>query len=729
MKFIILLLFSIIIWYSGLFAQSLHQEFLPARGWELPGDSTLDTESKPSSSLKDSIFKLKGITVAFGRNKFAAYSSDYVAKMPLTNLENPQVYNTIPKSVMSEQMAVNYNDIFKNIAGTEIPSYANNGRMDISSRGFKVRSQIVNGMSGYTMTDIDPANIEKVEVIRGPSATLFGSSLTSYGGLVNIVTKQPYDHIGGNLSYTFGSFGLNRLTLDLNTPLNKKHTLLFRINGAGQTEASWQDAGFAKHVFAAPSLSYRISNHVSVIVDGEYNNRKATSPFWFTPYAQTGVSDVRDLPLDFKHAFTDNDVFYHARQANVRVRVNAKMNDSWKSQTGFVRTSSDLEGLMLSLIGVSDSALARSVTAGPHNYSTTELQQNFLNNSTFGKFTNRLLLGLDFYHYTSKTSEANIKMDTANFIKKGTNYNSFSRAHVDARLANATYKNKSADQNTYSAYVSDVLSFNKRWSVLLSLRVDRFENKGTPEPATGRVKGQYGQTAFSPKVGLVYQPVIDKISLFANLMNGFQNVNGTDFEGKTFKPQEANQLEAGIKVKVLHGRLLSTLSFYNIQVKDILRDDLKHENYSVQDGTELSRGIDFSATFNPLHGLNVLAGYSYNFCEYQKADDGMSGLRPDGAGPENTANLWLSYTITRGIFKGFGIGGGGVYGGRVHTIKHFASKFNLPGYTVLDATVFYKHKFYRLGLKLNNLTSEQYWDNRLRIQAPRNFAVNLKLSF
>src|SRR5690606_10632725 len=209
------------------------------------------------------------------------------------------------------------------------------------------------------------------------------------------------------------------------------------------------------------------------------------------------------------------------------------------------------------------------VTFGPQNFSTLEVQQNFLNDHTVGKIRNRLLIGLDYYHYDTRTSLSNINVDTVNFIHPGADYKEFNQSLVQSRLANAAYKKSSADQNTYSAYVSNVITYNKRWTAMLSLRLDRFENKGIPDKATGSVTGGYGQTALSPKVGLVYQPIKEVVSLYANYMNGFENVNGTDYNGNSFRPQQADQMEGGVKVGLSSGKLAGTVSYYRIKVHDI----------------------------------------------------------------------------------------------------------------------------------------------------------------
>lgn len=100
---------------------------------------------------------------------------------------------------------------------------------------------MVNGMPSLNNGGLDPANIERVDVIKGPSGTLFGSSVISYGGLINITTKRPMDSFKGELGWVTGSYGLNRLTADINTPLNELSA--FRVNMAYQNSNTFQDAG------------------------------------------------------------------------------------------------------------------------------------------------------------------------------------------------------------------------------------------------------------------------------------------------------------------------------------------------------------------------------------------------------------------------------------------------------------------------------------------------------
>jgi iron complex outermembrane receptor protein len=110
---------------------------------------------------------------------------------------------------------------------------------------------------------IDAVNIEKIEVIKGPSATLFGSTLTSFGGLVNRVTKKPYDVFGLEVGHTVGNYDLNRTTVDLNTPLGSN--VAFRLNSAYNYEGSFQNYGQSRTFAVAPSLSIKANDKLSFL--------------------------------------------------------------------------------------------------------------------------------------------------------------------------------------------------------------------------------------------------------------------------------------------------------------------------------------------------------------------------------------------------------------------------------------------------------------------------------
>ncbi|UOQ73843.1 carboxypeptidase-like regulatory domain-containing protein [Hymenobacter cellulosilyticus] len=146
--------------------------------------------------LTESTEQLSEVVVEGSKtNKFARRESNFVSKMPLQNLENPQVYATVSKELLTEQLVFSVDDAMRNAPGIqrmwESTGRSGDGGSFYNTRGFIVQSQLRNGLAGNVSSAIDAVNLEKLEVIKGPSATLFGSALTSYGGLVNRVTKRP----------------------------------------------------------------------------------------------------------------------------------------------------------------------------------------------------------------------------------------------------------------------------------------------------------------------------------------------------------------------------------------------------------------------------------------------------------------------------------------------------------------------------------------------------------
>src|SRR5690606_22820571 len=161
-----------------------------------------ETTVVPDILLKENAQQLSEIIISDYQSVLSDIKrSEFVAKMPLKNLENPQVYNTVSSKLMEEQVVTNFDDALRNVPGIErlweSTGRGGDGAAYYALRGFEAQATMVNGLPGLTNGSLDPANIERIEVIKGPSGTLYGSSLISYGGLINTVTKQPYQYFGG----------------------------------------------------------------------------------------------------------------------------------------------------------------------------------------------------------------------------------------------------------------------------------------------------------------------------------------------------------------------------------------------------------------------------------------------------------------------------------------------------------------------------------------------------
>lgn len=712
------------------------------------------TISVPVVTLTENAATLEEVIVnGVGSNPYTRKRSAFVSKLPLNNLENPQVYTTITKEILKDQIVTNFSDALKNSSGLDklwtATGRSGDGAAYYTLRGFSTQPSLINGIAALTNGDLDPANIEQIEVIKGPSGTLFGGALVNFGGLINVVTKRPIDSLGGEVSYTVGSFDQHRVTADIYGPLTKDRKLLGRVNAAYHRQNSFQDVGFRKSFFIAPSLEYRANDRLTINVDAEIYQYKGTNPLsiFLNRARPLFATNPSELQFDYNRSYTSNDVTVKTPTANFRGQVQYKISDRWTSRTSINYNRRKTDGYyqyVMYLAADNDNILSRYITNQDALSQVINVQQNFNGDFKIGGLRNRVVVGLDFLRQVNDNNNSPyVVFDQLNTAIDDPNYYNYNRQLVDQKIAGSPqpYTYTRAGTNIYSIYASDVINLTDRFIAMLSLRADRFQGLGTTIKNTGVTDGKYMQTAFSPKFGLVYQVVKDQVSLFANYMNGFRNVAPahqpfSDIPS-TFKPQQANQFEGGVKLDVLANRLSFTASYYDISVKNITRTEQMERNdslynYTVQNGTQLSRGFEFDLTARPVDGLNIVLGYSNNFSKLTNADVNVNDRRPTGAGPRELLNYWVSYKFNQGYLSGFGIGFGGNSASKnIVTNDLRTGTFTLPSYTVLNASLFYDHKKFRIGLKADNITDKLYFKgwSTLEPQTPRSFLANLTYKF
>ncbi|MFV0484543.1 MAG: TonB-dependent siderophore receptor [Bacteroidales bacterium] len=727
------------------------------------GYNTREMELSPQSaaSLGDIVLMegneiLNEVVVTGERtNKFSRKETAYVAKLPLKDIDNTQVYSTITNELLESQVITNFDDAMKNSVGVkslwESTGRGGDGAGYYSLRGFSLQPQLVNGLPGLTNGTINPANIERIEVLKGPSATLFGTAVSSYGGLINVVTKKPYVGQGGELSYTGGSFGFNQVVLDLNSNVGGNEKLYFRINTAYTTQQSFQDAGFNKTFFIAPSLSYRVNNRLSFSFYGEITQAEQTNPtFLFLNRSNPlKIKSIDELNINNELSFTSNDLTLKNPTQNYRGEMLYKLSDNWQSQTLISASTTSTKGYYTYLFDFNNFdgvTFTRMINKQNANTYTNDIQQNFIGNFNIGSVNNKVLIGLDYYTATTAdygsgyvafgyvNADGSAVVDNPLTTIDESASVPLSTAAADAALAGSKTSNLKSRTNNYSAYISDVVSITKKFIVMAGLRLDYFDNVGNVTTEDD----DYDKAALSPKFGIIYQPIDDRLSIFANYQNSYNNyapqtvsdADGSNQRIKNFEPERANQLEGGVKTNLFNNRLNATISYYDIRVSNTVMPDPDNPNNRVQDGETSSRGFELELNANPVSGLNLRGGYSYNDSELLNGSEayGAIGKRPLGAGPEHTYNFWASYQMMHGKAKGFGLGFGFDGSGEQYVINYVATgDLMFPSYTVFNGSLFYQADKFRIGFKANNLFDKEYYTgwSTINPQTPRNFAINL----
>lgn len=612
-------------------------------------------------------------------------------------------------------------------------------------------------MPGLTSGNLDPADVEEIQVLKGLSGTLFGASFYSYGGIINTITKKPYYDFGGEIAYNVGSFGLHRITADVNTRLSKKEKIALRLNAAYTTENSFQDAGFRKSFFIAPSLVYEVNDRLSFHVLAEIlQENRAVAPIFFNSdrYSPLDFKNINELNLNNKLSFANNDLTIKSPRYNVQAQMLYKLSDKWRSQTvtsgGGVKSNGIYTYIWDDQAG--DNWFAQYFHNENNVTRTLDIQQNFNGDFKIGNLRNRLLIGLDYFTKNVKDNGSGWAVgrnvspqgDVSEYVDPYTGdvmpLVPLNKQAINDLLAGTTGSNTNIANSAYSAYVSDVLNITPKFIAMLSLRADYFDSKGEKSAEDD----DYNQFAVSPKVGLLYQLVQDKVSIFGNYMNAFLNVSPAqvfDLDGnyvrtQSFKPEYANQFEFGMKADLLADKLYATLSFYDITVSDRVIPDAANPMNSAQLGKVGSKGFEIDLNANPTSGLNIIAGYSYNST---KVIDGNStdfysepGRAPGGQGPQHLINAWATHKFTSGKLRNFGIGLGGNAASSYKVIDNsVTSIFYLPSYTLLNGSVFYNSNKFRVALNVNNITDEVYYIGYWSVnpQKPRNFTATVAYKF
>ena len=667
-------------------------------------------------------------------------NSTQVARMPMTYTENPQNYAVIPAELLKNQLVTTTEQALLNIPGVSNLSIAGGSggsTLQFMSRGFTNGSVMYrNGIATGYVALTDLFNVNRIEAIKGPSATLFGGNQgASYGGVYNMITNQPLDVKRGEVSFTTGSYEMARTTVDYNTPLNDDKTALLRLNGVYDNRNTFQQLS-QKNVGLAPSLLIKANDRLDLHFDGYYfRSIRPIILFGFNPPPggtaanSEYAGNVKDLHLNPKNSYVNPDFNSTQQTWSVTARADYKLSEQWVSQTNYSVARSNNETYYISLSAdkktTTDTAIiTRSVLYMPYSQLyTQQFQQNFIGDFKIGEMHNRLLVGLDYFRTNVGQSRGSISYDkipeTANDVQK-----MLRKSRVDSMAVNTAFSASRSIQNSYGAYISNVLNITDRLLLMASLRINSFA-----VPAS-----DYKQTSYSPKLGISYQIIPNNLSVYANYNNGYNNTTALDSAGNFLKPEYANQLEGGVKFDAFQHRLTGTISYYDIKVKNKVRA-VPGTTYSVQDNTQKSRGLDIDILANPIPGLNIAMGYGYNDIRYSefltvinKVSTDLSGNRVEGA-PYHAANLWINYGVTSGSLKGFGLGAGG--NGQSSSFTNSVNTITLDGYTVFGASVFYDATKFRLTAKIDNIADKKYYTYSAWLNAgpTRTFSFNLTYRF
>ncbi|HEY6141889.1 MAG TPA: TonB-dependent siderophore receptor [Flavobacterium sp.] len=701
----------------------------------------------------------------------------------LKPMDVPQSVQVIDAEVIEQQQAIRLSEVLKNANGINVSSARGGAQESFSSRGYAMgaNNMLKNGFRYNSGSIPDVSGLDRVEFLKGGAALLFGN--VAPGGILNLVTKTPSFEQGGEVTMQVGSYAYYKPSVDFYGPLNK--SIAYRINGSYENSESFRDVVKNERLYVNPSLLFNVSDKTQITVQGDYLNADWTPDFGtgaISYPAPATNSIIVDVPRDTYFGALWS--IGNTKSASASALVNHDFNKNWKlnfnsSFQTYDRTSKSTAQLAsVKPNGDWTRTLVENKNLEQIFGDQLSLQGNFKTGSikhqifTGADWENSFASGYTYafnekYVVTSTNPDGSPKTyDPSGYDK--INLYSFNPdiQRMDEAMSSRPTQIANTDTNRFGVYFQDLISFTKQIKLLAGLRWSWQESEVTTykETATGAGNPENGipvvgakklDNAFSPKVGIVYQPTTD-MSLFASYSNSFTPNTGTTVDLEPLKPSIIDQIEVGIKKDFWRGILSTNVTVYQIinsnlaQTAEFKADGSLNSdtNIKVLNGETESKGVEIDITARPIEGLSIIAGYSYNDMRYTETS-GLNGSPVEGdrlvGTPANTANLSFFYTVPTGMLKGISVGAIGNYiGDRIvgwnnqnnntDPIKYpdgiYHREIPIGGYTTIDASIGYTWKKFSILCKVSNITDELNYtvheNYSVNPIAPRQFMASLK---
>ena len=637
----------------------------------------------------------------------------------------PQSIQVVPEQVIEDQQAQSLTDVTRNVSGVFQANSFGTTQDSFSIRGFRQDVFLRDGFRDETQQIRETANIERIEVLKGPASILYGT--LEPGGIINRVTKKPLVDPLYSAKLTVGSFNFVEPSVDLGGPLNEDKTLLYRFNALYENSDVFRDFDQGvEQIFIAPSLTWKIGDRTDITFNLEYIDREAPFDRGIVAFGD----EVADIP--FERVIGEPNDLIEAENFNVNYILEHRFSDNWKLRNSFSYTNSERFASYTRVIELDEETgiVSRYWNQNEEPRKNYSLQTNVVGEFATGSVEHTLLFGVDLFRLT----EAGIGFFSEDPNNPGEvggapDLNIFNPEYGVASRpeTNETTQNfiSNTQNDSLGIYLQDQVKLGEQWHLLAGGRFDIVDQESSQVSSIfGNSDDQLQDEAFSPRLGVVYQP-IEPLSLYASFTQSFTPNDGAfDESGELIEPERGTQYEAGIKGEFLNGDMSATLAAFNINKTNIAIADPVIENVSRPIGEQRSRGIELDVKGEILPGWNIITSYAYTDAEVTEDDNSETeGNRLLGV-PENAASLWTTYEIQSGNLQGLGFGAGLFFLGEREGDAD--NSFQVPSYTRTDASIFYKRNKWRAAVNFKNLFDIDYIEsasNRRRINPGIPFTV------
>ncbi|SIR51431.1 TonB-dependent receptor [Aeromonas veronii] len=615
-----------------------------------------------------------------------------VATATRTNTPAKLVPQTIDSVKVSELTAFGQPTLSEALSGIPGVNASGDTRFDgVNIRGFSASNDFyLDGFRDDMQYTRDLGNIERVEVLKGPAAVLYGRGST--GGIVNRVSKKPQKGQESSVTARVGSFDSQRLAADLNGEASEQVQL--RLNMAQEDKDSFRNGVKSKRTLLAPSANWEISDNLNWLVQYERNEHDRTP--------DRGIPGVNgrpaDVPREYVYSDTSRDFIDDVAQST-RSRLSWDINDQWqlRQQLGYSTLDSQFDNTYVTSVKgdqVTRSRWQQDLKA-KNLISNTEAEGLFQT----GPVEHRLLAGFEqnWQERTPKLYQNATAIPSGNLYDPGSlpTYNGAMKLSSDA-------KHKVRGNGLY---LQDQLSLGD-WHLVGGLRRDDFTV--TSRRYDLNKEESVSVNSLSPRLGLVWNPLEDH-AFYTSYSKTFTPVGGELIgitpgdKNNSLEPQHTRLYEGGVKSDWLNGKLATTLSLYRLEMYNKRTKDPLDPTKVILTGLQRTEGVELSARAELTDEIYLRGGFAIQDAEQVKADADLQGKRPMNVSRQN-GQFYLGYKS--GEQGWFGETGVTAVGDR---FADNANTTTLPGYARFDARAGYRWQQWEAELSAENLTDHEYF--------------------
>ncbi|HEY6171302.1 MAG TPA: TonB-dependent siderophore receptor [Candidatus Kapabacteria bacterium] len=678
-----------------------------------------------AQTKKDSVGTYEAEEITISEDKDAYFPKvSYVGAKTNTPLRDiPASISVIPLPLMKEQGVINLDQSIRNVSGVTQSSSSNYGFFNkYNIRGLSSRF-LLNGLpDGSTVNGYARSltGIDHIEVLKGPGSALYGGGET--GGTVNMVSKPLYSNPGVNFTQTAGSYGAFTSMVDVGTGVDDG-SIKSRLSANFTQRDGYRDIK-NKTMEVIPTASFNVGPGVlSATADFRSIDQVADSYGIPLESAASGAT-VIDVPFENK---------YYTPFGTTETRIQrGYLSYNYVASEDFtVRTNTMIAGRTLHLLrnagsastANSDTIKSRQLREQWDDVSEALVQIEPVFYATTGSLKHTVLGGFEYNHgniYTFRqTAPLPNIVDRMNPVVPESSY-------TDLKFTKNAANDRHILVSNIGLYAQEQMTISDQFKVRAGGRYDMFGTNDMHLSDTNSTDTVYN--TFSYQLGAVYQP-IEEVSIFGGYSLGYQSTLSTEGTSAA-RPESANQLELGVKTSFMDNTLNVNVTWFDVHRKDFIVT-INGEPEPV--GEQKTSGIETDVAVRLFDNLTItgnFALYSAELLSLGTADSLNVGKQPTGV-PEQSAGTWVAYTFSQGILKGLGLGAGATFRGDM--FFNTANTITVPGYTTLDAGLFYKHQYFDAQVNIANLTDQKYFRNGANSGFfpgdPRNVTATIRLKF